>query len=70
MQSITVHPKDKEQFTVIEAFLKALKIPFEKYKNESPYDPEFVQKIMQGDKDVKEGKGKKMTIEELNKLWK
>ena len=70
METITVHPKNKEQFTVIEAFLKALKVPFEKDKRESPYNPEFVEKILQGDKDMKEGKGKKVTIEELNELWK
>lgn len=71
METITVHPKNKEQFTVIEAFLKALKVPFEKDDiKESPYNPEFVEKILQGDKDMKEGKGKKVTIEELNALWK
>ena len=70
METITIHPKNKEQFTVIEAFLNALKVPFEKDKNESPYNPEFVKKILQGDKDKKDGKGRKITIDELNKLWK
>lgn len=70
MEAITIHPKDKEQFTVIEAFLKALNIPFEKSKDKTPYNPEFVKKILQGDKDIKEGKGRKVTIEELNDLWK
>lgn len=70
MEAITVHPKNKEQLTVIEAFLKNLKVPFEKSKKESPYNPEFVKKILQGDKDLKEGKGRKVTIDELNKLWK
>ncbi len=70
METIIIHPKDKDQFTIIEAFLKALKIPFEKAKKESPYNPEFVKKILQGDKDLKEGKGRKITIDELNELWK
>ena len=70
MEAITIHPKDKEQFTVIEAFLKALKIPFEKSKDESPYNPEFVKKILQGDKDLEEGKGRRVTMDELNNLWK
>lgn len=70
METITIHPKNKEQFTAIETFLKTLKVPFDKAPKESPYNPEFVKKILQGDKDLKEGKGKKITIDELNKLWK
>ena len=70
MEAITIHPKDEEQFSVVEAFLNALKVPFEKSNEESPYNPEFVKKILQGDKDIKEGKGRKITMEELNDLWK
>ena len=70
MEAITIHPKDKEQFTIVEAILNALKVPFEKSKEESPYNPEFVKKILQGDKDIKEGTGRKITIDELNDLWK
>ena len=54
----------------MEAILNALKVPFEKSKEESPYNPEFVKKILQGDKDIKEGTGRKITIDELNDLWK
>lgn len=64
------NPKDKEQTIVIEAFLNALKVPFERSKDKSPYNPDFVKKILQGDQDRKEGKGKKFTIKELNDLWK
>jgi hypothetical protein len=46
--------------------MKALKIKFEV----SPYNPEFVDKVLQGDKDFKAGKGKKVTLAQLNKLWK
>lgn len=70
MEAITIRPKNKRQLTIIEDFLKKLKIPFEKIEDESPYDPEFVKKIMQGDKDIKEGKGRKVSMEELNNLWK
>ncbi len=70
MEAITIHPKNKEQFAIVEAFLKALKVPFEKAKEESLYNPGFVKKILQGDKDLKEGKGRKITLDELNKLWK
>ena len=37
MEAITIHPKDEEQFSVVEAFLNALKVPFEKSNEESPY---------------------------------
>lgn len=70
MGAITIHPKDKEQFTLVEASLEALKVPFEKAKDKSPYNPEFVKKILKGDKDIKDGKGRKITIDELNDLWK
>lgn len=70
MEAITIHPKDKEQSTVVEAFLKALKVPFEKSEGKSPYNAAFVKKILQGDEDLKAGKGRKITIDELNGLWK
>ena len=70
MEAITIHPKNKKQVELIEEFLKKLKVPFEKDKDESPYNPEFVKKILQGDKDLKDGKGRKVTMDELNKLWK
>ena len=70
MDAITIHPKNKKQVELIEDFLKNLKVPFEKIKDEGQYNPEFVKKILQGDKDLKEGKGRKVTIGELNNLWK
>ena len=50
------------------AIIKAFKI---KYKItpvkevESPYNPEFVAKILQGDAAYKAGKGRTVTLEEL-----
>lgn len=52
------------------AVLKALDVPFEKAREESSYNPAFVKKIKQGDKDLKAGKGRKVTLDELNRLWK
>lgn len=34
--------------------------------NVEPYNPEFVKKVVQGDKDLKDGKGRKVTVKELN----
>lgn len=66
---ITAHTQDASQIEAVKAFMKALKIKFEIIKDK-PYNTEFVQKIVTGDEDYKAGKGRKVTIEELNKLWK
>ena len=39
-------------------------------ETESPYDPEFVKKILNGDKQRAEGKSRIVTLEELDNLWK
>lgn len=67
---IIVHPGSDDKVEVLKAFLKALKIKFEIPKSKSPYDPEFVAMIQQGDEDLKKGKGKKITLKELDDLWK
>jgi hypothetical protein len=64
------HPSTTEQIKALKAFVKALNIKFEIMSAEKPYDQAFVDKILQGDEDFKAGKGKKMTINELNTLWK
>jgi hypothetical protein len=66
METLIVQPTTKEQLTAIKAFMKALKIDF-KVENKSPYDPEFVKKILQGEEDYKNGKG--VTIATAD-LWK
>lgn len=71
--NITAYTQDPAQIEAVKAMLKAFKIKFKisKQKEDAPsYDPEFVAKILQGDKDLAEGKGKKITMEELNALWK
>lgn len=71
MESITIHPKNKEQASLFEQLAKTLKVPFEKSKKSgSNYNTEFVAKIEQSRKDYKEGKGTKMTLNELEELWK
>jgi len=58
-------PQKKEQLTILKTFMKAFKISFEEEK--SPYDPEFVKMIQQGDEDLKAGKGVKVDVDDL---WK
>jgi hypothetical protein len=69
--NIKAYTEDKSQVDAIKAFMKALKIKFEVSKEaEKPYDAAFVQKIKQGDEDLKNGKERKVTLEELDSLWK
>lgn len=65
METLIVQPKTKEQLTALKAFIKAMKIDFRSEK--SPYDPEFVEKILQGREDIKNGKGVRIATEDL---WK
>jgi hypothetical protein len=39
-------------------------------KKKKPYNPEFVKEILESAKEVREGKGIKMTIEEIDALCK
>lgn len=59
----------KKDFPVLKSLAKSLGFEIVE-ENEKPYNPEFVKEILQGEKDIAEGKGIKMTMEELNNLWK
>lgn len=65
METLIVHPDNKEQLVALKAFMKAFKISFTEEK--SGYDPKFVEMIKQGDEDLKAGKGVKV---DLDNLWK
>ena len=68
METLIIHPENKEQLTAVKAFLKALKISFEKKeKLDDGYTEEFSDKILQGRSDIKDGKGIKI---EIDALWK
>jgi len=55
METLILHPKNKEQLSVLKAMAKALKVDFETEK--SSYNPAFVKDILQAREDVKNGKG-------------
>ena len=59
----------KKDFPVLKSLAKSLGFKIEE-KIEKPYNPEFVKEILEAAKEVREGKGIKMTIEELDRLWK
>lgn len=65
METLIVHPKNKEQLSALKAFIKALKIDFTTEKN--TYNPEFVAKIKRSQEQMNSGKGTKIGIEDL---WK
>ncbi|MDB5125337.1 MAG: hypothetical protein JWP94_3466 [Mucilaginibacter sp.] len=65
METLIAHPANKEQLNALKAFMKALKVDFKVEK--SPYNPEFVKKILDGREAVKNGKGVKIATEDL---WK
>ena len=44
METLVMHPANKEQLAALKAIAKALKIPFEK-KEEEQYDPTFVKMV-------------------------
>ena len=63
---LIAHPANSNKLNALTAVMKALDIKYEV----SPYDPQYVAMILQGDKDRKAGKGKKITKDELDALWK
>jgi len=65
MTTLIINPDSKEKLHIIKAFLKAMKISFieEKY----PYNSDFVDKIRQGDEDIKAGCTKKINLDEICK---
>lgn len=62
METLIVHPENKEQLSAVKAFLKALKISFEKKELES-YNPEFVKMVKKA-----EGNADYKTVDP-NNLW-
>lgn len=66
MQAIISYPQKKEEMQAIKAVLKVLKVRFED-KELSPYNPEFVAKIRESEEDLKAGRTRKITLDEI---WK
>lgn len=64
MTIITAKPKNKAQLKALKAFVKALKI---EYTVEKPYNKKFVKKILKARKQISEGKGLQINVEDT---WK
>lgn len=60
-------PKTADQVNALKAFMQALKIKYEVSKEES-YNAEFVEKILESQKQVKEGKVTRVKKENLKEF--
>jgi hypothetical protein len=56
--SVTPQTEDNSQIEAVRAVLKAMKIPHDISTNESPYNPEFVEKNSVAVRITKTGKGR------------
>jgi len=63
---IIIHPPGQNKIQALKAFLEAMKIDFEITKRGN-YKAEFVEKILEGDKSIKKGKTKSITLDDV---WK
>lgn len=61
------HPQTEEQVTALKAFMQALKIKFEITQNEA-YNSDFIAKIKESQKQIKEGKVTSVKKENLNEF--
>ena len=59
----------KKDFPVLKSLAKSLGFEIVE-KIEKPYNPEFVKEILEAREELKQGKGIKMTLEDIDKLWK
>ena len=66
METIVVQPENKEQINALKAIFKAMKIKFS-IKKEKEYDPEFVKKIKESEREFAEGRYTTITLDEI---WK
>jgi len=61
-----VHTNNEEKIKAIRAFFKALNIAYD--MNYFAYDPDFVKKIYQSEKELKEGEVLEINKKDIKKL--
>jgi len=59
----------KKDLPVLKSLAKSLGFEIAE-KVEKPYNPEFVKEILEAAKEVREGKFVKISMDELDNLWK
>ena len=57
----------KKDFPVLKSLAKSLGFEIIE-KIDKPYNPEFVKEILEAEKSIRDGKGIKMTLEEIQDL--
>jgi adenylate kinase family enzyme len=62
MKNIIAYPENENQLEALKDYLKSLHVKFQ-IEDETEYDEAFVEKILQGDKDLSEGKGRTVSID-------
>jgi hypothetical protein len=65
METMIMHPKNKEQLSALKAIAKALKVDFETSK--SPYSKAFVAKIKESTEQAK--RGEYITLDPDKSIW-
>lgn len=66
MSTLTIYPKNKAEEKLYLQLAKVLKSKINR-EAKSPYNPEFVKKILKGQKEIRAGKGVKIKVDDL---WK
>jgi len=64
---IIAEPRNQEQLNVLKAFMNALKIEF-KVAEKSEYNPEFVEKILESQKQAASGKVTRVKKEDIKEF--
>jgi len=59
----------KKDFPVLKSLAKSLGFEIAE-KVEKPYNPEFVKEILDAEKSIRDGRGVRMTMEEIDSLSK
>jgi hypothetical protein len=76
METLIMHPENKEQLTALKAFAKAMKITFEREKKQelserdktiALYGIELVETVERAEQSIKEGNVK--TLDPSKSLW-
>ena len=71
MNAILVYPENEETWEALKAVMTALKIKFEPATEKAgPYNPEFVNMVLEAEQEIKDGKGLKVSSSEFDGLWK
>ena len=58
----------KKDFPVLKSLAKSLGFQIE--EKDKPYNPDFVKEILEAEQSIRDGKGVRMTMEELKELCK